>query len=354
MITLEIGVADLAATRFAMSPLCETVTAIRLLAEPGKTAVNTPWVRWAQAELAARPVRLTRVWPLAVTGLDRYPEFLVPAPAVRAPAFRAELQRLRATPEEAVRASLARVFTGVPWPASALELSMRIEPSLAAITRELAIFHDRLIAPYWDRMRAVLDADIAYRAGVLADKGARGLFAGLHTDLRWNAGVLAIDDGSEETERVSMGPDGVVLVPGVFTWPEVSTRKATSSQTTLHYPARAAATVWFRTALSHDGGGGDGGGGDGDGGGGDGSGDPGTAPVGALLGAARARLLGALRSPATTTSLARALGVTPGAVSQHLVVLYQGGLVDRVRSGRAVLYQATGLGRALLDQPRRD
>lgn len=347
MITLEIGVTDLAATRFAMSPLCETVTAIRLLAEPGKTAVNTPWVRWAQAELAARPVRLTRVWPLAVTGLDRYPEFLVPAPAVRAPAFRDELQRLRATPEEAVRASLARVFTGVPWPASALELSKRIEPSLAAITRELAIFHDRLIAPYWDRMRAVLDADIAHRAGVLADKGARGLFAGLHSDLRWNAGVLAIDDGSEEIERVSMGPDGVVLVPGVFTWPEVSTRKATSSQTTLHYPARAAATVWFRTALSHDGSGEDGSGEDV-------SGDPGTAPVGALLGAARARLLGALRSPATTTSLARALGVTPGAVSQHLVVLYHGGLVDRVRSGRAVLYQATGLGRALLDQPRRD
>ena len=73
-----------------------------------------------------------------------------------------------------------------------------------------------------------------------------------------------------------------------------------------------------------------------------------------LLGTVRARLLSALRSPATTTSLARALGVTPGAVSQHLSVLYRGGLVERTRSGRAVLYQATDLGRALLDQPRRD
>ena len=60
------------------------------------------------------------------------------------------------------------------------------------------------------------------------------------------------------------------------------------------------------------------------------------------------RLLTALRSPATTTALARRLGVTPSAVSQHLTVLYRGGLVDKRRSGRAVLYQTTALGLALL------
>jgi hypothetical protein len=98
---LEIGVADLAASRFAVSPLGETVTAIQLLAEPGRTGMNAPWVRWARAELASRPVRLTRVWPLAFTGLGHHPEFLIPAPAVRAPDFGDELARLRATPEQA-------------------------------------------------------------------------------------------------------------------------------------------------------------------------------------------------------------------------------------------------------------
>jgi len=129
-----------------------------------------------------------------------------------------------------------------------------------------------------------------------------------------------------------MGPDGVVLVPGVFTWPEVSTRMATSSQTTLHYPARAAATVWHAVGAA------------------DGMSADATSE---LLGVARARLLGVLRSPATTTSLARALGVTPGAVSQHLGVLYRAGLVDRTRSGRTVLYQVTDLGLALLAPPTR-
>lgn len=336
MITLEIGVSDLAASRFAISPLSETLTAILRLADPARTSVNAPWVRWAQAELAARPARLTRLWPLVVNGLDTFPEFLVPAPAVRAPDFDDELARLRATPAEAVRGSLTRVFSGVPWPPSAVELSERTGAALAAVGQELRLFHERMIAPYWTRMRAVLEADIAYRASVLASGGARALFGDLHPALRWHAGVLTIGDSAEEVRRAALGPDGVVLVPGVFTWPEVSTRLATSSQTTLHYPARAAATVWFRTASS-----------------GLGNGDPGTAPVGDLLGAARARLLGTLRSPATTTSLAQALGVTPGAVSQQLAVLYRNGLVDRARSGRTVMYQATDLGLTLLDQPGR-
>jgi DNA-binding transcriptional ArsR family regulator len=69
-----------------------------------------------------------------------------------------------------------------------------------------------------------------------------------------------------------------------------------------------------------------------------------------LLGAARARLLTALRSPATTTALAVRFGVTPSAVSQHLAVLHRTGLADRERSGRRVLYQASELGLALLDR----
>ena len=332
MIRFEIGVADLAASRFAYSALDETVMAIRLLAEPGKSAVNAPWLQWAQAELASRPQPLGRVWPLLINGLPYYPEFLIPAPAVRCPAFDTELDRLRATPAEAVRASLGRVFGGVTWPASAVELDARPAPSLAEIAAELAGFHDRLIAPHWERMRAVLDADVAYRGRLLADGGARGLLHDLHSDLHWDEGVLTITEPDPRFHEVVLEPGGVVFMPSVFGWPDVSVRKQSSTRTTLHYPARGAATVWYA----------------------DGAGaDPGAAATAELLGAVRARLLGALRSPATTTALARGFGVTPGAVSQHLAVLHRAGLADRTRSGRTVLYQATDLGLALLDPPRR-
>jgi len=329
LLVLELDVADLAATRFAISPLGETIRAIQLLADHDTPAVNAPWVRWARRDLARRPLRLPRLWPLAVNGLPNFPEFLVPAPEVRMPELGAELARLRATPVAAVRASLRRVWEGHPWPESARELDARPRESLAEIAAELAECHDRLVAPHWDRIQPVLEADIAYRAGLLAGGGARSLFADLHPDLRWSGRTLTLTgyEQGPSPVKVMLGPDGVVLVPSVFNWPDVSVNLATSTQTILHYPARGAATVWEGRAWA-------------------GGGREEAAE--ALLGAPRVRLLTALRSPATTTALARRLGVTPSAVSQHLTVLHRGGLVDKRRSGRAVLYQTTALGLALL------
>jgi len=171
----------------------------------------------------------------------------------------------------------------------------------------------------------VLDADIAYRTALLASGGARGLFRDLHSRLHWSAGTLTIGDQHHDPlpQHVNLGPDGLVLMPSVFTWPEASVSMATSTQTVLMYPARGAGTVWLGR-------------------------EPERATAAALIGEMRARLLGMLRSPASTTALARALGVTPGAVSQHLAVLHQGGLVTRQRAGRSVLYQTSDLGLAFL------
>ena len=328
LLVLELDVADLAATRFAISPLSETVRAVQLLGDRETPAVNVPWVRWARSELSWRPLRLPRLWPLIVNGLPTHPEFLVPAPEARMPELGAELARLRATPAAAVQASLHRVWEEHPWPESARELAARPRESLAEIAAEIGECYDRLIAPHWERIRPVLEADIAYRAGLLADGGARSLFSDLHPDLRWSGGTLTLADTDQGPSpfKIMLGPDGVVLMPSVFNWPRVSPSRATSTQTIMLYPARGAATVWESGALA--------------------SGREEAAE--ALLGAPRVRLLAALRSPATTTALARRLGVTPSAVSQHLAVLHRGGLVDKRRSGRAVLYQTTALGLALL------
>jgi DNA-binding transcriptional ArsR family regulator len=329
LLRVELDVADLAATRFAISPLSETTRAMQLLADASPPAVNRPWVRWARAELNRRPVAMPRTWPLVINGLPVYPEFLVPAPAVRAPGIDAELARLRATPVAPVRSSLRRVFGDHPWPDSATELFERPAESLAEIAAELGEFHQRLITPHWERIRAVCEADIAYRSGLLANGGARSLFGDLHPDLNWSGGTLTLSntDQAPSVFQVMLGPDGVVLMPSVFNWPEVSISQRTSSQTTLLYPARGTATVWQDETCA-----------------------AGSPAVAELLGAPRARLLAALRSPATTTALAQVLGVTPSAVSQHLAVLHRGGLVDRRRSGRSVLYQTSELGLALLER----
>jgi DNA-binding transcriptional ArsR family regulator len=328
---MSLDVAELAATRFAISPLGETIRALQLLAKPDPPVVNLPWLHWARARLDQRPLGAGRLWPLVVTGLPSYPEFLLPAPAVQWPTFTGELARLAATPAPAVLASLRRVFGDGPWPPSAVELYERVE--FGQIAAELADCHDRLIAPHWERIRAVLDADIAYRTGVLANGGARQLFHDMHQDLTWEAGTLRLADADTGRREfpIEKGPDGLVLMPTVFGWPDVSMRKATSTQATMMYPARGAATVWHAITDQLSGGG--------------------TAAE-HLLGAARAGLLAALRCPSTTTVLARQLGVTPSAVSQHLTFLHRGGLLNRQRSGRAVLYSTSELGLALLAAPQ--
>src|ERR1039457_6323918 len=84
LLVLGMDVADLAATRFAISPLRETLKAVQLIARPDPPPVNQPWVRWARGQLDRRPPRLPRLWPLVVPDLPYWPDFLVPAPAAAA------------------------------------------------------------------------------------------------------------------------------------------------------------------------------------------------------------------------------------------------------------------------------
>jgi DNA-binding transcriptional ArsR family regulator len=338
--TISLGVDDLAATRFAVSPLAETVFALQLLRTGDAGPLNLPWLRWARHDLARRPLSLPLLWPLLRGVMHSRPEFLTPAPVSRAPSFEEEAERMRATPPGYLCASLERVFghrDQDPWPDSARELAARPGQTLELIAGELAAAHTRLIAPHWDRMRAVLDADIAYRGGVLARSGAAVLFAGLHPGVRWAAGELTVSGnrhGPRESQ-VTPGPaGGLVLVPSVLIWPGTTVKWYSSSQTTLRYPARGAATVWEQTGWEQS--------------------LPPNATSQALrdlLGAPRARLLEALRSPASTAALARALNVSSSAVSQHLSVLRRCGLLDRTRSGREMLYQTSDLGLTLLGSP---
>ena len=330
--TISLGVDDLAVTRFAVSPLAETVFALQFLRTGDANPVNRPWLRRARGDLASRPLSLPLLWPLLRDGRRSRPEFLTPAPAERAPSLTEELDRMLATTPGQVRASLERVF-GCPdagwWPDSAVELAARPRRTLELIAEELASVHARLIAPHWDRMRAVLDADVAFHGRILAHSGAAALFAGLHPGVRWAPGQVTVirnRQGPREY-RVRPGPvPGLVLVPSVLVWPNTAVKGYSSSQTTLRYPARGAAAVWEPSPPPN----------------------ASNQPLRDLLGAPRARLLEVLRCPASTAALARSLDVTPSAVSQHLAVLRRCGLVDRARSGREVLYQTSDLGLTLL------
>jgi DNA-binding transcriptional ArsR family regulator len=326
MITFELGVEDLADTRFALSPLHETVLSLRVLREPGLYALHLPWRRSVLGRLAG----LDTVLLMALEGQTRaLPDFLTPRPPSFAPAFEDELAAVRRAPAWLVRRDLLAAHAPGSVPEALSDVVNGAEPAVRglrdAICDVLERYWDIAIRPAWPKMRLVLEADMTYRARQLAAGGARLLFADIHPNLRWRDGVLHIDQMIGR-HHVAAAGRGLLLVPSVFSHkpaPPVSADDAPL----LAYPCRGVGTLWV-PAPAVD-----------------------SAALASLLGTPRARLLGQLEEPLATAEIARRLGVTPSAVSQHLQVLHATGLVTRARDGRHVLYRRSPLGDQLTGQP---
>lgn len=320
MIELVFAPDDVARVRFAFSPLWEMVRSLRVLADPSGHALHLPWVH------AVRPrLRGLGIGPLheAVPPAGYIPDFLTPPPASPLPDLDAELALVRATPPEVVAAELRYVEHGGP---SAAREAMAADPerTLETLAELLRTYWAAAVEPFWPRVRDLLEGDVLRRTGALAAEGAAGVFGDLHQAVAWRSGTLCVD--RRWTFRGELAGSGLLLVPSAFVWPDVSVM-IPPYQAMLSYPPFGVATLWETgRPAAHRG-----------------------DALAALIGRRRAELLAALATPASTTELARRMGVTAGAVSQHIGVLRACGLVTGHRLGRRVLYVRTRSGDALAD-----
>jgi DNA-binding transcriptional ArsR family regulator len=168
-IRIQLAGAELARVRFAISPVYETVMALAALVRPGVHAVHLPWARWARPRLAT-----VDNLPLlqALISRDGFkPGFLMPAPAARMPDMDDELRTVRSTSPADARDDTARL-------SSRLARQFHDDPraGLPLVVDALRRCYDLVIAPHWDRMVRLLDADIAFRARALAAGGFESLF----------------------------------------------------------------------------------------------------------------------------------------------------------------------------------
>lgn len=319
MISFLLDVEDLANTRFAISPLQEIMASLWTLRDPGRYPLHIPWRRSALASLDAHDVGLL----LSLVGPTRaLPDFLTPRPTTFAPTIDEQLVEVRGTPPDIVRRDLLATYAPAPLPHLLRRATAPGELSVVSLLDEicglLRRYWDIVFLPAWPRMRLVLEADITYRARQLATGGARLLFSDLHPNLRWQNGVLHIDKMIGE-HHVAASGRGLPLVPSLFAYKPVPPLGA-AEPPMLAYPSRGIATVWTPPT------------------------EPDAAALTSLLGLPKARLLSLLGESMTTAGIARRLGVTPSAVSQHLRVLHATGLVTRIRDGRHVLYRRSPLG----------
>jgi DNA-binding transcriptional ArsR family regulator len=197
-------------------------------------------------------------------------------------------------------------------------------PELAEATQ---VAYQELIQPFWPRIRASLHAEQAARRRTLAAQGPGALLASLQGPLiRWRPPVLEIlRPGQVEMELAGRG---IALVPSVFVGRAPSLHENPNDEDEmprLILPAEDArsALLWAPSR----------------------SRGPALA---ALVGRNRAAVLQSIADGCTTTELARRVGISLAAASQHASVLRGAGLIATRRQGSAVLHVLTPLGAELL------
>jgi DNA-binding transcriptional ArsR family regulator len=328
VITLRFGPDDLLRCRFAYSPAFETLAAVRVATGPQPPGHHARWFAETAPRRAALDLR-----PLTLLQPRRgyTPDFLAPPPDAPVDSFAADLARIAATPPDRARAEIARSLADTPGAARTATGRLLLGPEPAEVVAMLAELvraaWEALVAPYWARTRALLQADIAYQSGRLAAGGLDRLFAELHPSVRWHDGVLTREHGGPDHR--DLAGEGLVLMPSAFKWDQVVVVLDPPWQPTLIYPARGIGTLWQPPGTTADG----------------------TAALGRLIGRTRARILTALTAPASTAWLAHHHGVAPATVSEHLGVLRAAGLVVATRHRHEVRYRRTELGDALAHSP---
>jgi DNA-binding transcriptional ArsR family regulator len=313
MVEFVLSLADALRLRFTISPVGETVRLTRALASPEAFAQG-PHLDWMRRHHPAGLHRLLHehdlelLFALLSGSAHEQPSFLTPILPVPVGDIEAELAHIRRTPTAriALDAESERRLLGK-------DIGSRAAEQLAAVW-------EALVAPSWEQLRNLLEADVLHRSRLLVEGGLALLFADLEPLVTLQGKRLVVKLGKEA--RAELGGRGLRLVPSAFVWPHVcaSLGEATPS---LVYRARGIASLSW-SEREHD------------------------PTLEKLIGRTRSEILDAVGEPNHTTGLAHLLNRSPGNIADHLQVLLDSGLIRRARLGRKVIYSRTPLGDSLV------
>jgi DNA-binding transcriptional ArsR family regulator len=310
--------------RFAYSPLAEVTESLYMLSHEQVPELYRAWFEMIRGSLGRVDMPLLRV----VVPPGRAPaRFMFMGAADAGTAIERQLRLVADYPAERLRQDLSEVWRGTALPPAAQSL---LSGGAGRLADALWEYWQVAVSPHWPHIRALLDADVAYRAARLAEGGIEGLLADLHPRVKLRGHAIQVGTQGPVTEHDLSGT-GLLLVPCAFAWPYLEIGVGNPWPPHLIYGARGVGNLWH--------------------------GRPGTTAdnadvLGELLGRSRAAILTNVALPMSTTGLARQLGHSPAAVSGHLSVLRRSGLVTSWRSGRQVLYQRTPLASSIIAAAR--
>ncbi|GIJ30906.1 helix-turn-helix domain-containing protein [Micromonospora sediminimaris] len=302
----------LAGSRFVISPMTDTVAALKALHSP-----RHPWQHsWQRPHLGAYQRMLARrpVLPalLAAAFAPRWiADFLTLPPATATPTFAEELAVVAARSDERIRADLRATRPGP------LAEVLCQDGLTEQVVHLLDWVWTHTVRPEWPERERRLRADVVARTSRLSAHGWAGLFADLNPGMRWlGDGWLQVNDHPAAPLPLDRAAQ-LVFVPahcakGWVVWDH--------DRFGMVYPASGIlAEVSPPTPNGLD----------------------------RLIGPNRAAILSQLGTPLSTSHLAALTGLSLGAVGDHLRVLLDAGMVTKRRSGREVLYWHTPRGAVL-------
>jgi DNA-binding transcriptional ArsR family regulator len=319
----RIGADELATSRFAISPLIETVAALLVLARGQPTTESRSWyvvnLPAYQAYVAQDPTR-----GLLIDALLRprwVADFLSPPPADSDRTFTDAVRRVRATPRDVARTELQSMAGDVP-----LDRTLRRRDLPADSAALLQWVWTHTVRAEWPRRRHLLEADVIARTHQLSQHGWAAAINGIRPGMRW-IGDNRLQINTHDYPTSDLTGAHIMFVPCTGLAGAGWVSSDTQGRHAVVYPAAGV----LADAGDH------------------------LAPqaLARLLGPVRADLLTRLATPHSTTQLVAITGYGLGSVGGHLTVLRDAGLIRRRRAGRSVLYYRSPDGDRLLRSTQR-
>ncbi|MFB8025066.1 ArsR/SmtB family transcription factor [Streptomyces sp. NPDC056465] len=329
MLRIHVSGVDLSRVRMATRPdaMWETVLSLHRLRDRRGSTVFGKWRKESRNRLNGE----TRLLSAVVPTRGYFPDFLTPSGGAGEPlGLDAGMEALRDTPADRIREEIAllpgdgpstRRPSGGHTSTGALPETLaegRTEP-LGRLISALRAYHRAAVEPYWQHIRASVEADRAVRGRALLDGGAEELLATLPPVIRWRAPVLEADYPVDRD--LHLDGRGLLLQPSFFCRGTPVVYRDPRLPPVLVYPVTHPGAPVFA--------------------------EPGPW-LGRLVGHTRSAVLRSIDNGCTTSELARRTGVSLASASQHACVLREAGLVRTLRHGSSVLHTLTPLGAALL------
>lgn len=314
MIEIQVGTNDLANVGFAPDVVWETTASLNAIAFPREHLLHGR----LRHLVPHRPNFNFDHLRTLTSNRSWVPDVLCPPPTGSSVDAEQRLADLRHTDHDVARADLRTLRRLHPGSAAAtMSPTEYLDTTATAMTE----YWRQVLRPMWDRVEAIVTADIAHHSARLAAEGLAATLPDVHDELSFVGESVRIAMRTETSVRAS--GRGVWFVPSVFRWPWLAV-DVREYEPVISYAARGAGRVWEECKRSSLG-------------------------LVDLLGRSRAEILQRLNVARTTTGLAREFKLSPSTVSWHLSVMTASGLLIQRRDGRRVLYARTAVGDMLVN-----